>query len=53
MNVHTSSCKVSVILSDLNETWILLTVVRKIIRYQIPSSGSQIVPYRHRQTWQR
>jgi len=27
-----------------------LTVVQKIIKYQIPSSGSQIVPYRQTDT---
>jgi hypothetical protein len=35
INVHRSSCKVPLLLSDFNGYWIFLTDVRKILKYQI------------------
>ena len=49
VNVHTSPCKVPVILSDGNEIWTFSTDLRKILKFRFrecPSSGSRGVPYR-------
>jgi hypothetical protein len=46
INVHTSSCKVQLFLSDLNNTFIFSKDCRKIFKYKIsckPSSGSRDV----------
>jgi hypothetical protein len=47
INVHRSSCKVPLLLSDFNETWIFLIDFRIVLKYQVLlnlSSGSRVVP---------
>ena len=44
MNVKTSSCKVPVFLSDINETWIFSKHFRKSLKYQISSKSVRWEP---------
>jgi hypothetical protein len=46
INVHTPSCKVPLLLSDFNDTWIFSTYFRKILKFhENPSSGRRVVPW--------
>jgi hypothetical protein len=46
INVHRSSCKVPLLLSDFNQNWIFSTDFQKILYqiYENPSSGSGVGP---------
>jgi hypothetical protein len=43
-NVHRSSCKVMLFLTDFNETWILLDRLRKMLNFQISRNFVQWEP---------
>jgi len=52
-NVYRSSCKVPLLLSDFNETWIISTDCRKILKHQISWNYTEGQIYRHDETNRR
>jgi len=50
-NVHRSSCKVPVIIVSFNETWIFLTNLLKMLKYQVLWKSFQLEPISMQKNW--